>query len=421
MHYAIIGSSAAGIKAAETIRQLDREAAISVISDESEAPYSRCLIPEYLGGKRTRFELNFRPEFFYTRHGIRNYPGKKVESVEPKNAHIIFEDGRKLSYDKLLIATGASSFFPPIPGLDIGEYYGLRNLKDADNILQKVRRGLKAVVIGGGFVGLEAAYALKERGMDVTVIEMLPQILALQFDETGAGILQREIQTSGIEILTGVGTREIAGPSSRDRVKGNRQQKVILSNGRVLKADLILVSTGTRANTGLVADSGIEVNKGILVNECLETNIKEVYAAGDVCESLDLISGNVSLSPIWPNAIIQGKYAAYNMAGHRKELNRLVGMQNAVEFREIPAIAMGLSKATEEEGYEVLSLYRPVRNIYKKLVLKDNVIKGMLFVGDIENAGVVAALLKKREDVSEYKHKILQKGFNYGYFQAKGA
>ncbi len=421
MHYVIIGNSAAGIKAAETLRLLDNSSIITIISDEKENSYSRCLLPEYLSGDRSRDELIFRDKDFYRKNSIRTELGKKVVSIDPDRSLINFEDGRQLSYDKLLIATGASSFIPPIPGIKDNEVFGLRDLKDAEDILERAKKGSKVVVVGGGFVGLEAAYALNKLGLDVTVVEMLPQILAIQFDETAADILSKDMQKDGIKILTGVATKEIAAPTTWERILGKKEKKVILGNGEVLKADIILVTTGTRTNVALAKNTDISINKGILVDEYMETNVKNIYAAGDVCETKDTVSEKVGLSPIWPNAMIQGKIAAYNMAGSKKELTGLVGMQNAVEFREIPAIAMGLSKATEEEGYEILKLYRPGQNVYKKIVLKNNIVKGMIIVGDISSAGVIGAFIKNKADVSEFKHRLLEKGFCYGYLWPKGA
>lgn len=415
MRYVIIGSSAAGIKASETLRGLDKDAAITVVSEENEHPYSRCLLPEYLAGARSRGELRFKPARFFEQHNIHALPGEKVVSVEPEKQRLRFENGGVLNFDKLLVATGASSTCPPLPGIDQVGSMGLRNLGDADRILSQARAGRKAVIIGGGFVGLEAAYALNRRGLEVTVVEMAPHILALQLDAAAAAILTRDMEQVGIKILAGTTASEVRPASILDRARGNRENTVVLGDGTELKAHLILTCTGTKPNTELLAGTAIKINRGIVVNEFMETTVPGIYAAGDVCESTDLASGQPDLTPIWPNAVTQGKAAAMNMAGKAWKASPLLGMQNAVEFREVPAIAVGLSTALPGPDLETLTSHHPERGFYRKIVLKDNIIKGIIFVGDIQNAGVAAALIRKQADVSRVKHKLLERNFNYGY------
>ncbi len=415
MRYLIIGSSAAGIKAAETLRGLDREASITVLSEENEPPYSRCLLPEYLSGKKSREELTFRAGNFFKDNNIETMLGERAVYVDPAGQEVILESGEAVGYDKLLVATGASSTCPPLPGIDKVGFTGIRNLDDADLILNRCRSGNKAVVIGGGFVGLETAYALNRRGLDVAVVELAPHILALQFDATAAEILANDMKQSGIKIYAGTATRELRPPEGLGRLGSEAENTVVLDDGTELKAHLVLTCTGTKPNVELLVGTGAEINRGIVVNEYMETTVPNIYAAGDACESTDLVSGEKGLTPIWPNAVIQGKTAAYNMAGRPRKVSPLLGLQNAVEFREVPAIAAGLSTSGPQDGLEILTVHQPTRGIYRKIVLEENVIKGMIFVGNIQNAGVIAALIRKQADVSKIKDKLLDYSFNYGY------
>lgn len=420
MRYVIIGSSAAGIKAAETLRSLDDGAEITVISEENEPPYSRCLLAEYLAGKHSRDELVFRSGNFFERLKLRTLLGEKVVSVQPEEQKVVLESGSTVSYDKLLVATGSSSTCPPLPGIEKTGSLGLRNIRDADLILEQCHPGNRAVIIGGGFVGLEAAYALNQRGMEVTVVEMAPHILALQMDETAASILAGDMQKAGIRIIAGTATRELWGPTLTGGEAEQTEKLVILEDGTELTAHLILTCTGTKPNVDLMEGTGAVINRGLVVNEYMETNLQNVYAAGDVCESVDSVSGEQGLSPIWPNAVIQGKTAAYNMAGMPQKTSPLLGMQNAVEFREVPAVAAGFSTVGPGSGREIHTLHQPDKGIYRKIVIEENIVKGMIFVGEIQSAGVVAALIRKKADVSKVKDRLLDRNFNFGYFWPLG-
>ncbi|RJQ24810.1 MAG: NAD(P)/FAD-dependent oxidoreductase [Peptococcaceae bacterium] len=416
VRYVIIGNSAAGIKAAETLRKLDRGGLITVISEEPGPAYSRCLLPGFLAGTRHEDELRIRPENFYQWNLVDTIFGKKAVKVETGRKQVILADDRRVNYDKLLVATGSSTAFPPVEGLAGPGVLGLRNLADAKEILEYRRKARRVVVIGAGFVGLEAAYALYRRGLEVTVVEKMPHILPLQLDRPAAEIIQRDMQAEGIRFILGAGVREIAGPSLWTRLFGKTGRGVILDNGDRLKAEIVIVATGIKPNVDLVRDTEIKLNRGIVVDQYMRTAVPDVYAAGDVAETEDIITGVVCVTPIWPNAVTQGAIAACNMAGRPRLYTGLIGMQNAVEFRDVPAISMGITQPPDS-SYEVLALHHPERNLYRKLVLKNDVIVGMILVGDIRQAGVIAALMRKKANACKFKERILKGEFHHGYLQ----
>ncbi|HHX50099.1 MAG TPA: NAD(P)/FAD-dependent oxidoreductase, partial [Clostridia bacterium] len=286
-----------------------------------------------------------------------------------------------------------------------------RNLDDAREIKETARRSRRAIVVGGGFVGLEAAYALYRWGLEVTVIEKQPQILPEQFDARAAAILQNDMQAEGLRIITGNGISEIIGPSRWLRLFGKNGKGVILDSGERLKAELVVLATGTRPNTFLADQAGVSINQGIIVNSFLKTSVPDVYAAGDVVETIDAVSGKVGLSPIWPNAVVQGRIAGLNMVGKHRLYSRQIGMQNAVEFREVPAMVIGLTQVPLDG--EELVVYQPNRSFYKKLVLRDDVLLGMILVGDVSQAGVYAALIKNKISIKPFKHYLLNNDFGY--------
>lgn len=414
MHHVIIGNSAAGVSAAETLRKVDPSCYITMISEEKESAYSRCMLPDLLAGSVPEDRLRIRPKDFYETNQIHTIFGKRAEAVIPSQKMVRLSNGSCVSYDRLLIATGSSSAMPPIPGLQGENVFGLRHLSDVRGILAAVESARRVLVVGGGFVGLEAAYALYERGYEVTVVEKLPQILPQQLDRRAAAILQNDMQGEGIRFILGRGIQEVLPPTLWQKLFRKKGQGILLDNGQELKAEVIIVATGTRANTDVVKNTDMVLNRGIPVDDFMETSIPDIYAAGDVAETMDIVTGEVGLTPIWPNAGAQGQIAAYNMAGQNRAYGGLIGMQNAVEFRKIPAMAMGITQPNSSEYTELID-YAPERNFYKKLVTKENRLVGMILVGDIQQAGIYGALIKNKADIAPYRNQIMSPNFSYAH------
>lgn len=418
MRYVIIGNSAAGVKCAETIRENDPVGEITILTDEIYGAYSRCLLPDYLAGERDEDTIRIRETNFYQKNNIIVEFGVKAERIDPRRKEVILENGSVVGFDKLLIATGSRSLMPPIPGLDGDNIFGFRTLQDVKHILKALPSTRRAVVIGGGFVGLEAAYALYSQGVEVTVVERLPQILPSQFDQKAAHILSRDMQQEGIRIITGNGIKEVLNPTLWQKLFGKNGKGVLLENGETLKCELIIVAAGTKPNTEVAQGTGIKVERGIVVDGYMETTERDIFAAGDVVETIDAVTGKRQLSPIWPNAIVQGKIAGLNMAGISTPYTQLIGMQNAVEFREVPAIAAGITEPQAND--EVMVVERLNHNKYKKFIIRDNKLVGMILVGDIRQAGVYNALIKNKIDISRTKEFLAKDDFNFGYFLAAG-
>jgi NAD(P)H-nitrite reductase large subunit len=418
MKYVIIGNSAAGIKCAETIRENDNSGEIVILTDEIYPAYSRCLLPDYLAGELDENSLAIRELDFYRKNNITVQYGVKATKIKPESKEIVLDNAQIVSFDKLLIATGSRSLMPPIPGLDGENIFGFRTLQDVKHILHVLPTVRRAVIIGGGFVGLEAAYAIYGKGIEVTVVERLSQILPSQFDGKAAQILHRDMQQEGIRIITGNGIKEILNPTLWQKLFGKKGKGVLLDNGETLQCELIIVAAGTKPNTEVTQGTAIKVARGIIVDEYMETAEKDIYAAGDVVETVDAVTGKRQLSPIWPNAVVQGRIAGLNMAGVTTPYTALIGMQNAVEFREVPAMAAGITEP--ETNDEVIIVEKERQNKYKKFVIRDGKLIGMILVGDIRQAGVYNALIKNRIDISRTKEYLSRDDFNFGYFLASG-
>lgn len=427
MKHVIIGNGAAGIAAAEKIRKLDKKAEIIILSAESYNVYSKCLLPDYLSGEIDEERLYIRDKDFYQKNNIKTYFNHKVLDIDfdlkiaiAKCKDNFNDNGCVYHYDKLLIATGGIPIVPPIKGLDQSNAYFLNTLDDAKKILRDSEKARKVTIIGAGFVGLEIAFNLYKKGKEVTVVEKCPRVLPSQLDDRAAQIIKDELEKEGIRVILNTGVSEIVKPGYFDLksiFSGSKLKGVVLDDGRILKTDMVIVAVGSRPNIAFIKDSRLKVNRGIVVDKYMMTTVKDVYAAGDVVETIDAVTGNRTLSPIWPNAVIQSEIAAYNMAGVQKEFSNLISMQNASEFREVPMISMGIVDP-KVSGFEEYIDYRPKEKIYRKLVFKDDVTVGMIFLGDIRNSGVIGALIKNKINIGEFKANMLNP--NFGYSEVAG-
>lgn len=422
MKYLIIGNGAAGIAAAEKIRKNDENGDITIISSEKYAVYSKCLLPDFLSGELSEERLYIRNKDFYEKNSINIYYSQKVTDIDFKLKKVMTEsvdDNIKscsiYEYDKLLIATGSTQLLPPIEGISQSNTYFLSTLDDTKRIIEDSKDARKIIIIGAGFVGLEAAFNLYKKGKEVTVIERAPRVLPGQLDERASGMIQNALEEEGIRLVLNASISKVTSSIYSNIVKmftGVNTKSVILDDGRRFKADMIIAAAGSRPNLGFMKAQKLAVGRGIIVDKYMQTSIKDVYAAGDVVESIDAVTGTKSLSPIWPNAVIQGETAGSNMAGNPREFSSLISMQNASEFREIPMISMGIT-APDGEDYEEYLDYRPIDMVYRKLVIKGETIVGMIFLGDIKNAGVIGALMKQKINIGKLKSNLLNPNFGY--------
>lgn len=403
--FIIIGNSAAGIAAVEAIRRKDRECKITVISDEDYPSYCRCLISYYLAGEVGEEKILYRPENFYKELNIELLLNKKVSRVDPKKNRITCEDKVQLSYDSLLIATGSGPKFPDTPGIKKEGVFGFRTVKDIKEIAGLLPVTKSACVLGGGLIGLKAAYALKKKNIDTKIIIRSKQVLSQMLDAEAAELVRKKLEDNGIEIIFGQDVSEVIGEGEIVAVK--------LDSGKAIGCSLIIVGKGVEPNTGLVKDTAIKVNHGIIANNLLQTNIPNIYTAGDVCESFDLTTSRHAVNALWPVAVEQGKIAGANMAGENLNYDGSLGM-NSLDFFGLPVVSLGIYKVREAgSGLLEEKVYDAKAGIYKKLILRDNLIVGAVLVGDIRNSGIFLKLIRERINVSTLKDRLLQENFGY--------
>ncbi len=350
----VIGAHAAGVDAASAARKTDRTAEITLITDEKYAGYSRCGLPFVIGGHIPSFNslIVFPPSYFQMMK-LNLKTETKVTKIDTGKKTVVTVDKNgnteELPYDSLIIATGASAFTPPIKGREKQGILPLRTIEDGQRIDQAIREGAKtAVVMGAGLIGLETAVALQERGLQVTVVEMLSQVLPAMLDADMAKIVQEMLERRGIRVLTNKPVEEFLGA---DKVTG------IVAGGEQINADLFVSAFGVRANTQLAVDAGIALGETRLIktNARMETNVKDVYAVGDCAESIHIVTQRPTVQQLGTVAVRQGKVAGINAAGGYATFPGVVGSA-VTELYDMQIGATGLTEtAAKRAGIEVVT------------------------------------------------------------------
>jgi NADH oxidase (H2O2-forming) len=353
-HIVIIGAHAAGVDAASAARKTDRTAEIILITEEKHAGYSRCGLPFVIGGQIPSFKslIVFPPAYFQmmklslkaeTKATAINTGNKTVDTIDKTG------NTETIPYNSLIIATGASPFMPPIKGKEKGGIHSLRTLEDGEKIDQAIKNGARtAVVMGAGLIGLETAIALHERGLKVTVVEMLPQVLPQPLDVEMAKILQEMLQQKGINILIGKPVEEFLGTET---VTG------VVAGGQQINADFFMSAFGVRANTQLAANAGITLGEteAIKTNPRMETNVSDVYAVGDCAETIGIVTQRPVLPQLGTVAVRQGKVAGINAAGGYSLFTGALGSAVSTLF-DTDCGWTGLSEvAARKAGFETVT------------------------------------------------------------------
>jgi len=406
MHYLILGNCAAGLNGIEGIRSLDKKGEITLISAESYPAYARCLITNFLIGTHSEEDLYLREKDFYQKNGVKVLPGKKAVRIFPKEKKVETEEGKKIPYDALLIATGASPKALMVKGEEKKGVFGFRTLEDAKQILKRAEKAEKALVFGGGLIGLKAGYALKKKGLAVEVIVKSPRVLSRVVEENSSRLIAKWLQEKGIKIRTGLAAREILGDKE--------MSGVLLDNGEEVKAQIAIVGKGVSPNLSFTEGSGINTHWGIVADNYLRTNFQEIFVAGDVAETKDLVTGERTINALWLAAQEQGKTAGINMAGGEKAYPGSIGA-NAAEFFGLPFISMGCLQA--RNGEIIRERKEEKKFIYRRLVFKEGRLIGAVLVGKVEAAGIYMALIRKKERVENLMDELLEGWIDYGKFE----
>ena len=389
MQYVIIGNSTAAVAAAEQIRLHDGKGKITMISDEPYHTYGRPLISYYLLGKTDAERMKYRPADFYERNRIDTIFSKRVEKIDAEKKKVLLSDGKKIGYDKLLVATGSRPFNPPMEGIEsVPCKFNFMTFDDAlalENVLSPDKRVL---IIGAGLIGLKCLEGIADRVREVAVVDMADRVLPSILDEYGASLVRHELEEHKATFYLSDSVQKFEGNTA------------YLKSGKEISFDILVVAVGVRPNVELVKDAGGKVGRGILTDDRQETSLKDVYAAGDCTESYDITAQTSRILALLPNAQFQGACAGANMAGGEVHFTNAVPM-NAIGFFGSHILTAG--------SYFGDTYVEKSGDTYKKLFYSENKLNGFILVNKPEKAGIYTSLLRNATPLDEVDFEALKK------------
>jgi len=406
--YVIVGASAAGTAAVGAIRKVDPSGSIIAITEEACSDYSRPMISDLVSGKADLPKMKCKTEDFWNENKAEVRLGKKVVSLNLAEKTVNLEDGERVVYEKLLLATGGKPFVPKMEGQEKDGVFTFTNIAEAQRLAAKIDsiQAKSAVVIGAGLIGISVTEALMKRGLKVTVVELQEKILSLLLDAKASDIVEAVIRKAGVNFATGQSVQKIVGRPENDGVVGG----VILTKGDEVLCDLVIVAIGVIPRTELVVGTNVKTNRGIVVDNFMQTTVPDVYASGDVAETFDFILNQSRSLPLWPLAVLEGRVAGANMAGVKTFYEGGTNM-SSLKYFDIPIVSIGLANPKEDPTLEIIVKQDLEHNVYKKLVLRNNVIVGMTLVNCIDRAGILFNLMKSQANVKKFKQDLLRDDF----------
>ncbi len=398
MKHVIVGAGPSGVIAAETLRKVDPTSNIIMIGDEPEPPYSRMALPYYLIDKINEEGTYLRKDSSHFANKDIDIIRDRVSAIDPKTKSLSLEQHDAINYDKLLIATGSHPITPPIEGMDLPGIHSCWTLEDGRNIVNKAKPGSNVVLMGAGFIGCIILESLALRKVNLTVIEMGDRMVPRMMDQTAGNMIKTWCQDKGVSVHTSTRVDAIE--------KGSGDSlKVKLDNGEVLDADLVISATGVAANIQFLDGSGLETDEGVLVNDRLQSNIADIYAAGDVCQGKDFSTGEYSVQAIQPTAADHGRIAAMNMAGKDTVHQGCVNM-NVLDTMGLISSSYGLWMGID--GGESAKLCDNDRYRYLSLSFEDDVMVGAQAVGLTQHVGVLRGLIQTKLNLGKWKDHLIK-------------
>ena len=409
----LIGNGMAGIRALEELLKLAPDLYdITVFGAEPHGNYNRILLSPVLAGEMTIKDIMLNDVDWYAQNGITLHLNKTVTQIDRVRRKVIAADGTEADYDRLLLATGSNPFMLPVPGKDLPGVISYRDIKDTDEMIEAASRYRHAVVIGGGLLGLEAANGLKLRGMDVTVVHVMPWLMERQLDRTAAGLLQQSLEAKGLKFLLEKQTAElIAGESGRVcaiRLKpalspsassGQAPRSEVEGDGETLPADLVVMAVGIRPNTGLAEAAGLHCNRGVVVNDTLQTYDPRIYAVGECVAHRGIAYGLVA--PLFE----QAKVCANHLA--QFGIARYTGSVTSTKLKVTGIDLFSAGDFTGGAGTEEIVLSDPSGGVYKKLVVRDDKIIGSVLYGDTADGSWYFQLLRDGQNILELRNHLM--------------
>jgi nitrite reductase (NADH) large subunit len=389
----VIGNGMAGMRAVEELiaRAPDRFD-ITVVGAEPHPNYNRIHLSAVLAGEKTLDEIAVNPVSWYAERGIRLIAGNRATAVDAVARTVALADGTSLGYDKLLLATGSKPLAPPIPGLGFENVRAFRDIADAEAMIAAAQSGGRAVVIGGGLLGLEAAWGLKRRGMSVALVHLMPSLMERQLDLAAGELLRRDLEARSIAFFINSQTEEIAG--------GARAEAVVLADGRRIPADFVVLAVGIRPNIDLARAANLDVNRGILVGDDMATSDPNIYAVGECIEHNGQVFG--LLAPIWD----QAKVCGARLAGDETAVYLPSPVFTNLKITGIDVFSAGRLAAADPADEEI-TLHDEKGGLYKKVILRDDRVVGSVLYGSVADGPWYVDLMRERADVSSMRDQIV--------------
>lgn len=394
MKYVVIGASAAGISGVRELRNKDKNADITLISKDDKI-YSRCILHHYMEGIRDVKKLEFVEDGFIEKNNINWIKGVEVTSVNAEDKKVTLNNGSEVEFDKLLIASGAHTFFPPIPHLASAKNsIGFRNFDDCEKIMEMAKSAENIVVMGAGLVGIDVISGLLHSGKNISLVEMQNRMLSIQLDKKAASAYEEAFKAHGVNQYYEKGVKELI-VDENETIK-----EIVLTSGEVLPCDLLICAAGVRANVKFLEGSLVECDRfGLVIDSFGKTNCEDIYGAGDV----------TGRNPIWPTAVKEGIVAASNMVGVKAEMTDFFASKSTMNFLSIPTMSLGINEAPDNTY--IVETESDNDGNYKKIIHKDGKIYGAILQGDLSYSGVLTQLISRKIDIS----KITKPLFNIDY------
>ncbi len=413
MKLVLIGNGMAGVRTIEELLKIAPDLVdITIFGAEPHLNYNRILLSPVLAGEQTLDQIVLNPQAWYDEHHITLHKGKKVTHVDRQRRIVHAEDGTMAEYDRLLVATGSLPFVLPIPGKDLDGVIAYRDIADTQTMIDAAAKYKHAVVIGGGLLGLEAANGLKQRGMDVTVVHLMPNLMERQLDETAGGLLRRSLESRGLRFKMGAQTKALIGDKYDGT--GGRVMAVQFADGSEVPADLVVMAAGIKPNVDLAKRIGLHVERGIVVSDTMQTvTDARIYAVGECAQHRGIAYGLVA--PLFE----QGKVCATHLG--QFGIGRYTGSQTSTKLKVtgIDLFSAGnflgaSSGRPEDAGTEEIVLSDPIGGVYKKLVIKDNKLVGACLYGDTVDGSWYFKLLREGRTVHDIRDRLMWGESNIG-------
>lgn len=407
-HHVIIGASAAGLAALEAIREVDKGCAITVLSKEKGPLYSRVGLTHFLDGTVKVPGMNMRDPDYARQLNATILTGVAAIHVDPKARTVKLSNRKTLKYDTLLVASGSSAVVLPIPGVKLRGVYPCITRQDAINIDKAIPGARQTAVIGAGLIGIQAVDCLAKRKKKVAVIEMMPHVMPAMVDATGGKIFEDMLREQGHSVHTGLKAVEILA-------KDGRVTGVKLEKGKVVPCQLLVMAAGVRPNLEFLEGTRIQKKQGLLVDAHQQTSIKGIYAAGDVAETTDMLSGQRVVIAIWPEALNQGRIAGLNMAGVKVKYEGSMAM-NVTSVLGLPIASLGLWEVTDTKEYQIHTGLNAAKRTYRKLVFRGGKLVGAVLVGPNMNAeaGILHNFIRTRQSFTVTPDQLVAGPISWG-------